>query len=462
MTTNRSSRRHFLQQTSEAALACATLPALIPASALGRSGTAAPSNRLLVGCIGVGPQGQGDMSGFLNQKDCVVAAVCDVKADQLNQARNRVNQQYQNQDCATYHDFRELLARKDIDACLIATPDHWHVLVALAAVRAGKDIYVEKPLGLSLTEDWTLRKEVHRHKRVFQFGTQQRSGHLFRLACELVRNGHIGTLKHINVWAPGSAPGGSTRPVPVPSGLDYDFWLGPAPFKPHTENLCSADGAKKTWWFITDYALGFVAGWGIHPIDIAAWGGDLFSGPVQVEGRGTFHCDGACNTATIWDVNMQFTGGATMKFVGVPNGGNQGQSTCDPWPQAEEWKQRYRRISSHGTAFEGTDGWVHIDREGINLQPENLIDAKEDSLKVQLTRSPDHVRNFLDCVKSRADTVCPIDESVRSDSLCHISDIAMRLGRKLVWDPKQEKFLHDPEANLRLLARQMRPPWRLA
>jgi predicted dehydrogenase len=454
-------RRHFLKQTTGFALSSAALPSIVPASVLGKDGAVAPSNRIAVGCIGVGPQGQGDMSGFLNQKDAQVVAVCDVKTEQLEQAKAAVNGRYQNKDCATYGDFRELLARKDIDACLVATPDHWHVLVGIAAVRAGKDIYVEKPMGLSLTEDWALRKEVHRNKRVFQFGTQQRSGRVFRTACELVRNGRIGKLKHINVWAPGSAPGGPTNEVPVPAGLNYDLWLGPAPVRPHTRDLCSADGSKKTWWFISDFALGFVAGWGIHPVDIAVWGADLFTGPIEVEGRGTFYSEGACNTATVWNINLKFANGVTMKFVGVPNGGNQGRQTCDAWPQEAEWKQRYRRISSHGTAFEGTDGWVHIDREGINLQPEKLIDENPDTFKVHLTKSPDHVRNFLDSIKSRADTVCPIDESVRSDSLCHISEIAMRLNRKVVWDPNKERFIDDEEANLKLLARKMRPPWHL-
>jgi len=461
MKTNLSTRRAFLKQTTGLAFSAAALPSLIPASALGKGGGVAPSNRIVVGCIGMGPQGQGDLSNFLNEKDAQVVAVCDVKAEQIEQARAAVNGQYKNNDCATYGDFREVVARKDIDAFLIATPDHWHVLVALAAVRAGKDVYVEKPLGLSLTEEWTLRKEVEQRKRVFQFGTQQRSSRLFRFACELVRNGRIGKLKHINVWAPGSAPGGSTEVVPVPPGLNYDLWLGPAPWKPYTQDLCAADGTRKTWWFKSEYALGFIAGWGIHPIDIANWGADLFAGPIEVEGRGTFHCEGACDTATIWDVNMKFASDVTMKFVGVPNGGNQDRPTCDPWPEAEEWKQRYRRIETHGTAFEGTDGWVHIDRAGITLQPENLIDQKAETFKVQLTKSPNHARNFLDCIKSRAQTVSPIGESVRSDTLCHLSEIAIRLNRKVVWDPAKERFLDDYEANLRLLARKMRSPWRL-
>ena len=455
-------RRSFLKQTTGLALTAAALPSLAPATALGRAAKASPSNRIVVGCIGVGPQGQGVMGNFLNKPDAQVVAVCDVMASHLDQARNRVNQQYQNNDCRTYDDLREVVARKDIDAFLIATPDHWHVLAALAAVRAGKDVYVEKPLGIHLHEDWALRKEIHRHKRVFQFGTQQRSSRTFRLACELVRNGRIGKLKHINVWAPASAPGGSTEVVPVPAGLNYDMWLGPAAFRPHTQSLCEAAGAQKTWWYISQFAVGFIAGWGIHPIDIAVWGaGDLMSGPVEIDGRGTFHAQGACDTATAWNIDMKFGSGVTLRFEGTPNWANPGAPTCDIWAHKDEWSKRYRRIAEHGTAFEGTDGWVHVDRAGLNLQPENLIDEKEDAFKVQLTKSPDHVRNFLDCVKSRADTVCPIDESVWSDTLCHISDIAIRLNRKIVWDPKKECFIGDEEANLHLRPRLMRGPWRL-
>jgi predicted dehydrogenase len=454
-------RRHFLKQ-SALALAATALPAIIPASALGRSGKAAPSNRIAVGCIGTGQQGRGDMSNFLNQKDAQVVAVCDVKGDQAEQARALVNKQYQNQDCAVCKDFRDLVARKDIDACLIATPDHWHVLTALAAVRAGKDAYLEKPLSLRLQEDWVLRKEVHQHKRVFQFGTQQRSSHLFRLACELVRNGRIGKLKHINVWAPGSSPGGSTQVVPPPADLDYEFWLGPALFRPYTQDLVSSEFTKRTWYYMSPYTLGFITGWGIHPMDIALWGAPtLLAGPIEVEGRGAFHAEGVCDSATVWDVDMKAADGLTLKFVGVPNGGNSNQATCDTWPQADEWKLRYRRITTHGTAFEGTDGWVHIDRDGINLQPEHLIDEKPDSFNVQLTRSPDHVRNFLDCIKSRSETVCPIDEAVRSDTLCHLSELAIRLNRKVVWEPAKERFRDDKEADLRLRARKLRPPWRL-
>jgi predicted dehydrogenase len=456
-------RRDFIRNTAAATLAAAVFPAVVPGSALGKNGAVAPSNRIAVGVIGCGPQGRGDMSNFLNEGDCRVVAVCDLKSDQLDLARAAVQQRYGGNDCKTYHDFRDLVARKDIDACLIATPDHWHVLTALAAVHSGKDVYVEKPLALTLEEGQALRKAVRKHQRVFQFGTQQRSDRIFWQACQLVRNQQIGKLQHINVWAPGSTPGGSLQQVAPPAGLDYDFWLGQAPATPYTENRCSDVANLKTWWFISDYTLGFISGWGIHPLDIALWGGgNLLGGSVQVEGRGTFrNTEGACDTATIWEVDFKFSSGVSLKFIGVPNGQNEGRPTGDPWLYQNEWNKRYRRISSHGTAFEGTEGWVHVDRSGINLQPENLIDIKPESLDVKLVHSPGHVRNFLDCIKSRADTVCPIEAALAVDTLCHLADAATRLERKLTFDFKAECFVDDAAANQRLKARPMRKPWHL-
>jgi predicted dehydrogenase len=453
-------RRTFLRNAAGASLASAIFPHLLPASALGADGTVAPSNRIVVGCIGTGPQGTGDMHGFLAQKDAHVAAVCDLKQEQLQQARDAVNKAYQNQDCAAYQDFRELLARKDIDACLVATPDHWHVLVSVAAVKAGKDVYMEKPMGCSLAEDQALRAAVQKHKRVFQFGTQQRSDRKFRLACELVRNGRIGRLKHMNVWAPGSAPGGSTKQVAPPPTLNYDFWLGPAPVKPYTEDLASADGFKKTWWFITDYSLGFITGWGIHPMDIAVWGGgSLLDGKVEVEGRGRYPTEGACNTATTWDINYRFASGVTMTFAGTPNKQNMGQPTGEPWPHLEEWKQRFGNLNTHGTTFEGTEGWILVDRGQLVTSPETLREAKAESFGVRLKASGDHVRDFLDSIRRRQAAVSPVEDALRTDMMCHIGDAAARLGRKLTFDVTKEKFVGDSEANRRLRMREMRKPW---
>lgn len=404
------------------------------------------------------------LSGFLSEKDCQVIALCDVKPDQLASALKTVNGKYQNNDCVTYSDLRELVARKDIDACVIATPDHWHVPAALAAVNSGKDVYVEKPLSLSIEECQMLRAAVHRRKRVFQFGTQQRSDRNFRLACELVRNDAIGTLKHINVWAPGSAPGGSRQAAPPPPGMNYEMWLGPAAYRKHTEHLCSADANTKTWWFVSDFALGFIAGWGIHPIDIAMWGGgNLLGSSVTVEGRGNFRtAEGICDTATIWEVDCRFASGVTMRFVGVPNGGNRTSATGEPFLHGDEWKQRYGQITSHGTAFEGGDGWIEVHRGGLNTASEELKQRKGDDFKTKLVRSSGHARNFLDCVKSRGETVCSIDATFASETMCHVSDIAIRLGRKLTYDFRKERFINDDAANQRLKLRPMRKPWQIS
>ncbi len=451
-------RRDFVRTNITLALAAGTFPSIIPASALGREGKVAASNRIAVGCIGNGPQGRGVMNGFLSQAGAQVVAVCDVKRDQLELARAQVNQRYQNSDCATYGDFRELLARKDIDAVLIATPDHWHVHVAVAAARAGKDLYLEKPMGLSLAEDQILRKAIQKNKRVFQFGTQQRSSGEFQRACEIVRSGQLGKLKQINVWSAASRPGGSTTPVPAPDTINYDFWLGPARFTPYTEDKCLDDSNRKTWWFNTDYALGFIAGWGVHPLDIALWGHPaMMQGALEVEGKAIFPTQGACNTAVAWNVDFTFADGVRMNFRGTRNGFPDVNEMNDMTPM----EAKYGKIADHGTAFDGENGWVLVHRGLLRTHPESLAEAPVPQ-ENQLRRSPNHVRNFLDCVRNRERTVCPIEEAVQADTLCHLSDIAARLGRRLKFDPRREKFIGDDEANRRLALRMMRQPWSLA
>jgi predicted dehydrogenase len=436
-------RRRFLRRAAGTAAGAVGFPYIVSSSALGGADNIVASERITVGCVGVGPQGSGDMGNFLRQKDAHVIAVCDVKDPVLKAAQDGVNKHYQGTGCAAYKDFRELMARDDIDVILAATPDHWHVLIALAAVGAGKDVYLEKPMGLSLAQDQALRAAVHRHGRVFQFGTQQRSERNFRFACELALNGRLGKLHTINVWSPGSSQGGDPTPVPVPEWLDYQMWLGPAPYTPYTQDRCS----NKLWWFISDYALGFIAGWGIHPLDIALWGGgEKVACPLEIEGKGVWPTEGVCDTAMNWKVVCKYDSGVTMNFTG------------DPYP--DEWKQRYGRTTSHGTAFEGTDGWVHVDRSGLNAHPKELLETELGPNDIHLYKSDDHVRNLLDCVKSRAETVCPIDVAVQADIICQISDIAIRLEQKLKWDPKTERFVNNEEANRRL-SRSMRAPWTL-
>jgi len=310
-------------------------------------------------------------------------------------------------------------------------------------VQSGKDVYLEKPMGLSVEQDQALRAAVHRHGRIFQFGTQQRSERNFRFACELALNGRLGKLHTINVWSPGSSQGGDPAPVPVPEWLDYEMWLGPAPFTPYTKDRCS----NALWWFISDYAVGFIAGWGIHPVDIAFWGGGkLVTTPLTVEGKGTWPTQGICDTAMNWNVVLKYDSGLTMNFTG--------------WPCPQEWRDRYSRTDSHGTAFEGSDGWVHVDRAGINANPKELLATEFGPNDVRLPESGNHVRNLLDCVKTRSKPVAHIDDAVQGDIICQISDIAIRLEQKLKWDAKKEQFVDNDAANRRL-KRAMRAPWKL-
>lgn len=456
----RINRRDFLRTNLGAALAASAFPAIIPASALGRDRRAAPSERITVGIIGAGPQARWDASQFLAQPDAQVIAVNDVNRAQLEASRKLVNDHYGHTDCATYGDYRELLARDDLDAVLIASPDHWHVAHAVAAARAGKDLYLEKPMGLSVAEDQLLRKVVRREKRVFQFGTQQRSSARFRQACELVRNGRIGTLRQINVWCPASRPGGSTTPAPVPPELDYDQWLGPAPDTPYTEGKCfETPKAWKNWWFNSDYALGFIAGWGVHPLDIALWGHpSMMNGPIEVEGKAIFPTQGACDTAVAWEVHFTFATGVRLTYRGVRNGYDEPCELND----LRAWYAKYGGSPDHGTAFEGSEGWVMVDRGALRASSPSLLNSPLGPGDLRLPESANHARNFLDAVKTRRPSICPIGEAVQADLLCHLSDLATRLGRRLTWDPKKERFIKDAEANRRLKLRPRREPWRLS
>jgi predicted dehydrogenase len=372
------------------------------------------------------------MGSFLRHPEARVAAVCDVNRLRREAAQQQVNNHYGDSGCAAYNDFRELLARDDIDAVLIASPDHWHVPHAVAAAKAGKDMYVEKPLMLSLSQGQALREAIRRYGRVFQYGTQQRSSREFRFACELVHNQRIGALRKIKVGSPASRVSETLQPMTVPEWLDYELWLGPAPRAPFSEKRI----INQYWWHNSDYALGFVAGWGIHHVDIAQWGnGTELTGPIEAEGTGVFPREGFCDCATKWNVWLKYRNGVMLDYT------DEGQNR-------------------HGITFEGTEGWVYVARGVIDARPKALLQATFGPKDVHLYESRDHVGNFLDCVRTRAATVCPIDVTIRSDMICHLSDLTMRLDRKLCWDPDHERFVGDDEAN-RMLTRAMRAPWQV-
>jgi predicted dehydrogenase len=416
------------------------LPTLVPSSVFGAG---APSERIAIGCIGVGRMGTGDLREALGFDQVQVVAVCDVDSNRAENAKKRVESYYRNRaagisyrGCATYGDFRELLARDDIDAVQIATPDHWHALPAIAAAKAGKDIFLQKPLTLTIHEGRVLSDTVRQYKRVFQTGSQQRSDARFRQACELVRNGRIGKLQTVKVGFdidPGTSP---QAPMPVPENLDYEMWLGPAPWAPYTERRVHPQNGygRPGWLRIADYGAGMITGWGSHHNDIAQWGmGTERTGPVAIEAQGEFPVDG------LWDVHgrfhIEYTYASGVKVICTDNRENQ-----------------------QGVRFEGTDGWVYVRRGAIQAEPASLLDEVIGADETKLYVSSNHKGNFYECIRSRAATVAPVEVAHRSCTVCLLGDIAMRLGRKLKWDPETEMFVGDEQAN-RMVSKPMRSPW---
>jgi predicted dehydrogenase len=445
MSAQRWNRRQMLKG-SAAALG---FPYFVPASALGKAGRPAPSDRIVIGCIGCGNRGPANMAGMMKQPDAQIVAVCDVRKSSREAAKATVDKHYDNQSCAVYTDFRELCARKEVDAVSIATPDHWHVLMALEAVRNRKHMYYEKPIGWSFEAGQILRKAIHKSGVVFQFGTQQRSGRNFRYACELVRNGRIGKLQTILVGVPASSPFPMPAPEPVPEGFDYDMWLGPAPMAPYSYARCRPYGKEgwSVWYHISDYCMGFIGNWGIHHLDIAKWGhGTEDTGPVEIEGRGEFPKEGLANCALTWRVENKFRDGVTVVHMN--------DSTCAKHPL------QIARYRPTGILFRGTEGWIFVNRSSIDAEPTSLLTSTIGPNEIHLQESDDHYRNFLDAVRKGKGAICPIDVAVRSDTIAHLDNIAIKLRRKLRWDPMREQFVDDAEAN-RMLKRPMRGPWHL-
>jgi myo-inositol 2-dehydrogenase/D-chiro-inositol 1-dehydrogenase len=430
---NTITRRQFLKGSVVAATGF-LVPTIVPDSVFGAN---APSNRITLGCIGVGRQGIGDMREFMGLKEAQVIAVCDVDSKRTDYAKQLVEKQY-GSGCATYGDFRELIANDDIDAVSIVTPDHWHALPAIAAAKAGKDIFLEKPLTLTIAEGRVLSDTVRRYNRIFQVGSQQRSDARFRQACELVRNGRVGKLHTVKV-AFGTDPGtGPEPPMPVPDNLDYDMWLGPTPWAAYTEKrVHPKTGYDRPGWLrIAAYGAGMITGWGAHHNDTAQWGmGTEFTGPVEIQGQAEYPKDG------LWDVHgdfsIEYTYANGVKVFCTDN-----------------------KKNKQGVVFEGTEGWVYVRRGFIDANPKSLLTSTIGPDETHLYKSNNHKGNFLECIKSRAETIAPAEIGHRSCTVCLLGEIAMRLGRKLKWDPDTEQFIGDEQAN-RMLWRPMRSPWQI-
>jgi hypothetical protein len=395
--------------------------------------------------IGMGRQAYySNLKSFLAASDVQVVAVCDVDAWRLDNARKAVEEHYGKEQpsgtfkgCSVYKDFRELLERPEIDAVMISSPDHWHVPIAIAAAKAGKDICCEKPLTLSIAEGRVLSDTVNHYNRVFRTDSEFRSHACFQKACELVLNGRIGKVHTIRTGVPAGDVGGPPEPeMPAPDELDYDMWLGPAPYAPYTLNRVHPrqSYSRPGWMRVPDYCEGMVTNWGAHLNDIAQWGnGTDRTGPVEVEGTGKYPRDGLWNVLLSFELQYKYANGVKLFYS----------------------------ISQPYVRFEGSEGWIQADYtdRSLKAEPASILKSPIGPDEIHLPLKSEK-RDFIDAVKTRGQTLEDAEVGHRTNSLCQIGHIAIQVGRKLRWDPDAEKFIKDDAAN-RLLSRPMRSPWRL-
>ncbi|MFP4502849.1 MAG: Gfo/Idh/MocA family oxidoreductase [Candidatus Hydrogenedentota bacterium] len=427
------SRRGFLKRTAALSAGAMAFPCIVPASALGREGRVAPSERITLGFIGIGKMAKGHLGGFLGNDGVQVLAIADVERGRRESQAQRANDYYAEREdragyksCEANNDYRDLCARTDIDAVVIATPNHWHALNAVEAARNGKDIYLEKPLARTIGEGQAIQRAVHRYGRILQVGSQQRSDSAFRFACELVRNGRIGKIHtvHVNVGGP---PEEDYLPEEtVPEGLDWDFWLGPVPWRPYNSTFAppeSFDGWPR-WRYYRDYAGGGMTDFGAHHYDIAQWGlGMDGTGPVEVQyEKGK-------------PITYVYANGIVMHHGGGKPG------------SAVEWI--------------GEEGRVRVNRgQYLETEPGHLKHETIGPEETHLYQSDNHQKNWIEAIRTRKNPICTVDIGHHTANVCHIGNIAYWLERSLTWDPDNEVFAGDEEAN-RLIHRPMRAPWQV-
>jgi predicted dehydrogenase len=420
-------RRRFLK-TSALTIAA---PTIIPSGILGKNGAVAPSEKIVLGAIGIGPRGRYVLSAMLQESDVQFVAVCDVQAERRQQVKDMADQHYGNSDCVMYRDMFELLGRKDIDAVLIATGDHWHALGSILAAKAGKDVYSEKPCGITIGDCQELADTMNRYGRVFQAGTQRRSIGNFQFAMELARSGKLGKIHTVHAsiyklqvshdWLP-------AQPEPAKEVCDWDRWLGPAPWRPYNKSYVQGG-----WRGYYDFDSGAkLLDWGAHTVDLCQWALDA-DGTTPL----TYEVDPDGNT-----IYAQYANGVKliMRQGGFGNEGNWlGLGTCP-------------------VRFEGDEGWVETgDSGGIELYPKSLYGERKRFAEAG-THPAGHVRNFFDCVKSRANPNCGPYQMRYSHLACHAAAIGWQLGRKVTFDPVKEEFVGDDEANA-MRTRAKRAPW---
>jgi len=431
-------RRLFMRKSAALGAGLVGFPYIVRSAALGKAGTIAPSNRLTVAQIGSGSMGTGDLKAFLNLgPEIQVVAVCDVDDHNSANAKKLVDKKYGNLDCRSYQDYRELLDREKLDIASLALPDQWHSIISVLCARKGLDIYGQKPLARSIVEGRAICDAVERYGIIWQTGSWQRSVSKFHRAAELVRNGRIGKVEYTEVGLPdGSARGPDVQLIPKPDTMNYEMWLGPAPWRPY-QNF-GRNGVHWDWRWIMDYSGGQLTDWAGHHVDIAHWGLGLDrTGPVEIEGQGQYPTDGIYDVPYAYDFTCLYANGMKIRVANAS-----------------------KQPKGKGACWYGEKGWIHVNRRGIWTSDPKLLREKIGPNETRLYKSENHFRNFIDCVKTRKETITPAEIAHRSISVGLLGEIAMQTGRKLKWDPEMEQFIGDDEAN-RYLMRPYRAPWHL-
>jgi predicted dehydrogenase len=431
---HKSSRRDFFKQSASVVLGAVVLPQIIPSTALGMGGKLPPSDRVVMGAIGVGSQGKSNMRDFLKLNNQVqFVAICDVDTAHQAEANAMVVKANNNSGCRLYGDYREFLEKEKLDAVCIALPDHWHGLIYSAAANKKLDVYGEKPICRTIKDGQMIVNAVKKNNIIWQTGSWQRSQANFHHAAELVMNGRIGKIKSIEVGLPDGNKGIGTPPImDVPKELDWEMWLGPALKVPYRGI------AHYEWRWILDYSGGQLTDWAGHHIDIANWGAGLDkTGPVEISGEGVYPREGLYNVPVEYDFMCKYANGIQMRVA-----------------------NQSRLVHSSGATWYGDKGWINVDRGRTSASDPKILQEVIGEKEIHLYKSENHWQNFVDCVRSRKETIAPVEVAFRAISVALLGEIAMTTGQKIQWDPKKEEIIGNPKAS-RLLNRPYRQPWTL-